>query len=140
MLAAPPTGRYTLAATATTTAFDPFALNDADAVSLGVVATGVEDEPVADAPRGVVLRHPQPNPAHGPVTLRYGLPLAGRASLAVFDLLGREVARVVDDTPAAGWHAATWDGAVASGVYVVRLAVESGGQTVVRTRRVVVVR
>ena len=131
---------YTLAARATTTAFDPFAANDADAVSLGVVATGAE-EAGPDLPRDVTLGRPHPNPAAGPVAFRYGTPAPGRADLRVYDLLGRQVARVLDDAPAeAGWHTATWGAAVAAGVYVVRLAVEHGGQTVVRTRRVVVVR
>jgi hypothetical protein len=57
--------------------------------------------------------------------------------LAVYDLLGREVARLVDGEAAAGRHLVPFDGhALASGVYVCRL--EHDGR--VLTRRMVHVR
>ncbi len=59
----------------------------------------------------------------------------------MFDLLGREIAVLADRQPAeAGWHATPWAAEVASGVYVVRLQTEAGGQTVTRTQRLVVIR
>jgi hypothetical protein len=67
------------------------------------------------------------------------LPHAGRASLAVYDVAGRQLARVADATFAAGRHELTWDGRddagrrVAAGVYLLRL--EAG--SVASTRRVV---
>ncbi len=57
--------------------------------------------------------------------------------LAVYDLLGREVARLVDGTMEAGRHKAMFDAAgLASGVYVWRLVV--GGE--VQTGRLTLVR
>jgi hypothetical protein len=80
-----------------------------------------------------------PNPSRGPATLSFSLPHAGRASLAVYDVAGRQLARVADATFAAGRHEFTWDGRddagrrVAAGVYLLRL--EAG--SVASTRRVV---
>jgi hypothetical protein len=61
-------------------------------------------------------------------TIRYGLPKAERVTLKIYNLLGAEVATLVDnEQKAAGYHAAVWDGwnktgrVVASGVYVYRL-------------------
>jgi hypothetical protein len=57
--------------------------------------------------------------------------------LAVYDVLGREVARLVDGEEEAGAHRVRFEGgALPVGVYVVRLAVGE----VVAVRRVVVLR
>jgi hypothetical protein len=78
-----------------------------------------------------------PNPFAGRTTLRFALPEAGPVRLTVFDALGREVARVVDEARAAGPHAVTLDaGALPSGTYLVRL--EAGGR--VLTQRLTLAR
>lgn len=134
-----PLGQYTISATARTTAVDGFAANDTDLVAVGITPTADERDP--DALREPTLALPRPNPSAGEATLRWGLPTAGRADVRVFDLLGREVAVLVDDAAvAAGWHETRFRESVASGVYVVRFVAEVGGQTTVRTRRMVVVR
>ena len=55
---------------------------------------------------------------------------------------GREVARLVDaaDGQPAGWHEVRWEAAVASGVYYVRMTAADAGGTVVRVRRLTVLR
>lgn len=142
MLAAPPTGRYTLAARAGTASFDPFAANNADAVELGVVSVGVDDAPEAGLPREVTLRPVRPNPARGPVEVRYALPHRADVDVQVFDVLGREVARLRAATDEPGWHTAGWDGPLSSGVYVLRLRARTGTGTgtVTRTQRFIVLR
>ena len=139
-LDAPARGLYTFSSTVTTTAFDGFAANDADAVAAGVVGVGIEEDD-SGLPREVTLSTVRPNPARGAATLRWGLPAAGHADVRVYDLLGREVAVLAEGESApAGWHETRWNADVASGVYVVRFAAEIGGQTTVRTRPMVVVR
>lgn len=65
-----------------------------------------------------------PNPASGPVRLRYAAPAVGPAELAVFDLRGRLVRRLAQ---VFGSGVLTWDGTdrhgrpVASGTYLARL-------------------
>jgi flagellar hook assembly protein FlgD len=68
-----------------------------------------------------------PNPFN-PATTIHGLPKAGRVTLKIYNLLGAEVATLVEDEQkVAGYHAAIWDGRnkdgriVASGVYVYRI-------------------
>lgn len=139
-LAAPPSGRYALAASATTTAFDPFLANNEDAVNVDVVTVGIADEPGQGLPRAVTLASVSPNPARGAVRIRYGLPHPAAVQIQVFDLLGREVARLRTDTDAAGWHTADWNGIAASGVYVVRLQAQTGTETETRTRQLVLLR
>jgi hypothetical protein len=70
-------------------------------------------------------------------TLRYALPEAATVRLVVYDLLGREVARLVEGVQQAEHHAVAFDGAgLASGVYLYRL--EAG--TFVQTRRMTLVK
>jgi len=82
------------------------------------------------------LGRAQPNPTAGVATISFSLEEAGQARLAVFDVQGRSVRRLVDGPVSAGGHTVTWDGkderghAVPSGIYFYRL--ESGRQSEVR--------
>lgn len=97
---------------------------------------GVAAEPTGgvNAPATLVLDGAAPNPFTTDTRLTYAVPQTGRVTLAVFDVLGREVARLVDGDQAAGAYTATFDALnLPSGVYVVRLS--AGGQ--VRTQTLV---
>ncbi|MDP2360729.1 MAG: hypothetical protein Q8O14_08250 [bacterium] len=66
-----------------------------------------------------------PNPFNPMTTISYQLDRPGRASLSVFDLQGRLVARLMDGPVAAGEHRVVFNGAaMASGHYLVELAVD----------------
>ncbi len=59
-----------------------------------------------------------PNPFNPTTTLTYDLPESGYVRLSVYDVTGREVARLVDGRKEAGYHQATFSGEhLASGVY-----------------------
>lgn len=74
-----------------------------------------------------------PNPFNPATVLRYQLSAFGQTRLSVYDLLGREVAVLVDGVMPAGSHAVQFDGAgLSSGIYLVRL--QAAGQ--VRTTMV----
>lgn len=78
-----------------------------------------------------------PNPFSGQTTLRFELAEAGSVRLSIHDVLGREVAVLVDGSYGAGRHEAMLDGsALPAGAYLIRL--EAGGT--VQTRRVTLVR
>lgn len=69
------------------------------------------------------LLHPNfPNPFNPRTTIRFELSRAAHVSLRIYDMLGREVARLTDEIKSAGAHEATWDaGSMPSGAYVYRL-------------------
>ncbi len=78
-----------------------------------------------------------PNPARATSTVTLTLGEAQRASVAVFDALGREVARLHDGPLGAGPHAFHLDAArLPTGVYLIRATSEAG----VAQQRVTVVR
>jgi hypothetical protein len=82
-----------------------------------------------------------PNPFRGQTTLRFDLPEAANVSLSIYDVMGRQVATLVDGSMAAGRHEVAWqgrgrNGSLASGVYFARL--KAGTHTA--TRRLTIVR
>jgi mannose/cellobiose epimerase-like protein (N-acyl-D-glucosamine 2-epimerase family) len=73
-----------------------------------------------------------PNPFNPTTTIQYELPRDHLVTVRVYDLLGREVASLVDGVQTAGTHTVTWNAAgLASGVYLYRLT--AGGSSVTRT-------
>ncbi len=78
-------------------------------------------------PAEVALHAPYPNPAAGTATLGFDLPEAARVRLTVYDVLGREVARLADGELQPGRHTAVLDGwSVPAGTYLVRLTADGG--------------
>ena len=68
-----------------------------------------------------------PNPFNPSTTINFMLNRAGSARLAVFDITGRAVTTLAEQSFTAGQHSIVWNAAgLASGIYLVRL--ESGGQ------------
>jgi hypothetical protein len=72
--------------------------------------------------------HPAyPNPFNPATTIRYDLPRASEVSLIVYDLLGREVTRLVAGYLEPGYRQVQWDGchqigrSLPSGIYIARL-------------------
>jgi len=63
-----------------------------------------------------------PNPFNPTTTLRYELPKDSRVTLSVFDINGREVTRLVNETQPAGCYSITWNASeVGSGIYFYRI-------------------
>lgn len=88
-------------------------------------------------PDEVALSAPAPNPARQQVTLRYALPEAQSIRLSVYDIMGREVAVLVDQRQDPGRKQVRLDASqLSSGTYFYRLR---AGETT-KTKRLTVVR
>jgi hypothetical protein len=112
-------------------------------VRSGVGIVGTRTFRVVVGPPGeVALSAPWPNPAVGTARLAIELPAAGRATLLLYDVVGREVARLVDAEHAAGRHEVAFPtSALAAGLYMVRLSARDPyGRLTVVTRRLTVLR
>ncbi len=73
-------------------------------------------------PKAYRLEQNYPNPFNPTTVIEYDLPIAGRISLKVFDLLGREIATLVVGRMEAGVHQVTFDASrLTSGVYFYKL-------------------
>ena len=78
-------------------------------------------------PAATRLLPPAPHPATGAVRLGFVLETAADVRLSVVDVLGREVATVLDGPRAAGRHDVRVEtGRLAPGTYLVRAATEAG--------------
>lgn len=88
-------------------------------------------------PTEVELSQNYPNPFNPSTQIVYGVPSASNVRLEVFDMLGRQVAVLVNgDTMPAGRHTVRFDASrFASGVYVYRLQV---GEKVMTKRMVLI--
>jgi hypothetical protein len=82
------------------------------------------------APLQYALSQNYPNPFNPATLISYQLPVARNVRLVVYDLLGREVAILVNERKAPGNYEVRFDaGGLASGVYLCRLTAGSFVQT-----------
>lgn len=82
-----------------------------------------------------------PTPSRGPIQLRFEVPDESRVKISVFDVAGRELVVISDQSYRPGRYSVAWDlvtrrGPAAGGVYFVRL--QSAGRSL--TRRLVIAR
>lgn len=74
-------------------------------------------------PEDFDLEQNYPNPFNPATTIRYEIPNTQHVTIGIFDLLGREVATLVNGQMSRGTHTVTWDAAGhPSGVYFYRLS------------------
>lgn len=84
------------------------------------VATNSEEE--GFTPSTIQLNQNYPNPFNPNTTISYSIDNPGEVSLKVYNLLGKEVATLVNGTQASGNHSIVWNASnVPSGVYMYRL-------------------
>jgi hypothetical protein len=105
-------------------------------VSFTVVLTNVE-QIAGPLPNCYALEQNYPNPFNPATTINFQFPVRAHIFLKVYDLMGREVATLVNEVKQPGKYGARFDGSgLASGVYYYRF--QAG--TYVQTRKLVIVR
>jgi mannose/cellobiose epimerase-like protein (N-acyl-D-glucosamine 2-epimerase family) len=91
-------------------------------------ALAVRETPLV--PKGFTLSQNYPNPFNPTTTIAYALPKASNVSLKIYDVLGREVATLVNERKAAGSYAVPFNAAgLSSGTYFYRLQAGEFSQT-----------
>ncbi|MBM2841508.1 MAG: repeat protein, partial [Bacteroidetes bacterium] len=91
---------------------------------------GVGEEQ-GNVPNGFTLTQNYPNPFNPTTTIQFGLPVAANVTLKIYNVLGQEVATLVDGRQNAGTFQAVWNGRnpygnqVASGMYFYSLVAKS---------------
>ena len=103
----------------------------------GGLTVAVENRPGGSLPKEFSLAQNYPNPFNGVTNFELRIVGFGLISLKVFDLLGREVATLVNNMMQAGTFGIAWDaGSMPSGVYFARL--QAG--TFVQTRKLLLLK
>ncbi len=92
------------------------------------MTTGVQQ--VSEVPLVFALDQNYPNPFNPSTTIKYALPSESNVTLKVYNLLGQEVATLVNDVQKAGSYEATFNAStLASGVYVYRIQAGANVET-----------
>ena len=98
-----------------TLAFDAVRWSRTQNLAAGVLTT-------AEVPGGFFLGQNYPNPFNPGTSFEFQVPSSGLVTLSVYDLLGREVAALINDVRPAGVYQIRWDASsLPSGVYYYRL-------------------
>jgi hypothetical protein len=86
---------------------------------------------------GLLLAQNTPNPFNPSTQIRFSIPSAGPVSLRVYDIIGQEIATLLDEHQPAGEHTVSFEGTgLPSGIYMYRLQHDSG----VRVGRMILAR
>ncbi|MBD3256649.1 MAG: T9SS type A sorting domain-containing protein, partial [Candidatus Lokiarchaeota archaeon] len=99
----------------------------------GELPIAIEDQPddLAALPDEFKLFNNYPNPFNPETKIRYDLPQSARVTLNVYDIIGRRVKTLINDTQTAGSHEVLFDASdLVSGVYLFSL--EAGDYKEVR--------
>ena len=92
--------------------------------------TGVSAPGNAGVPGSYALEQNYPNPFNPSTSVEFSLPAASEVRLSVFNLLGQEVATLVNGQMVAGSHTVRFDASrLSSGVYLYRLTAGSFSKT-----------
>ena len=88
------------------------------------------DEELSAAPVEFTLEQNYPNPFNPTTTIKYSIPEAGNVELKVYDILGNEVAALVNESKSPGNYSADFDAtSLASGIYICTLRANNFVQT-----------
>ncbi len=119
---------------------DPPTFNRANDDSSGL-PDDEPDDPPSDLPTILALSQNFPNPFNPGTQLNFALPKAGRIRISVFDVRGRRVSTLVDESRDQGNYFVRWEGVdeqgrqVPSGLYYARM--EFGAEVQTRTMTLV---
>jgi len=97
---------------------------------------GITTEPAAT---DYFLSYNRPNPFSTSTQIEYTLPESGKVRLSVVDLLGQELAVLINQTQTAGSYTVQYNAAgMAPGVYIYKITVQGETRDFVETRRMVI--
>ncbi len=106
------------------------------------VVTGIEDEIDLLLPKVFDLRQNYPNPFNPATTIEYALPRVSDVIIEIYNILGQQVTKLVNDKQPAGYYNVIWRGlnsggsSVANGVYFYRMVAQSiEGKVFVKTKK-----
>ncbi len=131
--------RWTMGTTDSSWRYCGWNIDDIEIWGVEESTSGVADGP--DVPR-LLMSANYPNPFSPSTSVRFVIPVTTHVDLAVYDVAGRLVRRLVDGELSGGEHAVLWDGKdaagvdAASGVYFCKLSalatVQTGRMALVR--------
>ena len=122
---------------------------NSDTVSVTLVRgliTGVDEG--MGIPTEFALQQNYPNPFNPTTTIRFALPMQSTVTLRIYDVVGREVVKLVEGVQPAGYHEVNWNSSnasgvtLASGVYFYRLEAQpvDGGNAFIQLKKMMLLK
>ena len=97
-----------------------------DTTGLGATVTAIGEPAYPGVVSSYLTVRNYPNPFNPTTTIDYSIPAAGNVTLTVYDIMGREVATLVNSHQNTGSYSVNWNAAaLPSGFYFYRLSVGS---------------
>ncbi len=113
----------------------------------GTFSYSEEIEVEIGLPINFTLEQNYPNPFNPSTTIMYSLPVESKVKLSIFNALGEEIAVLLNEVIAAGYHQNEWNGLnssgnkVSSGIYFYRIETEGmTGQKFVDVKKMMMVK
>ncbi len=96
----------------------------------GVLVTGIKKDELESVPEKFELMQNYPNPFNPSTTISYIIPKESDVSLKIYNILGKEVAELVNENQTAGKYSVSFDASsLASGVYFYTLKIANKSYT-----------
>ena len=134
----------TLTGAATPVSENPLGVNNLSAIAMRSDAVvSVSQRLSVQVPQTFSLSQNYPNPFNPTTVISYQLPVNSKVTLKIYDVLGREVATLVNEEQSAGWKEVQWNANAASGVYFFRIeavSVNSPARNFVQARKMLLLR
>jgi hypothetical protein len=109
---------------------NPQSIHGAIVMHNRIILTKEDDEETLSTPVEFTLEQNYPNPFNPATTINYSIPEAGNVEMKVYDILGNEVATLVNEAKAPGNYSAVFDASTfASGIYIYTLRANNFVQT-----------
>ena len=94
------------------------------------IVTGIDEDNGITLPTSYALSQNYPNPFNPSTTIKYSIPKVSFVTLKVYDILGREVATLVNEEKTTGNYQVNFDASgVSTGVYLYKIQAGSYIQT-----------
>ena len=125
-----------------------YGVEGGDIVNYATSLKATDVEVMNNIPKTYALHQNYPNPFNPSTTIEYGLPISSKVRIVIYDVLGREVIRLIDSEHSAGFYSVIWDGKnrtgklVASGIYIYRIVAEDvkGEQKFLRIKKLLLLK
>lgn len=101
----------------------------------------LSNEVIIGVPNKFELSQNYPNPFNPSTKINFNLPVDGKVSLKLFDISGREVMTLLNETKSAGYYTVNFNGAnLSSGIYFYRISVDGNGSSFISTKKMTLIK
>jgi len=101
----------------------------------------LENDVIVGKPNAFNMSQNYPNPSNPKSKIDFEIPFNGKVSIKVYDILGKEVLKIIDELKEAGYYSVEFDGTnLASAVYFYRISAEGNSGSFTKTLKMILVK